>query len=128
MQLNLLVLVMEVKLRSPSQKFGIIYGQKGHPGKKITKKTPRLKSLPPTSKSLAENIKHAYIQTSIWKAVIKQDPPCLDPTDFGWSKDGVILTCHYANEHRGASNDPLWLFRRPSLLHFLFLQGWHLDD
>ena len=51
--------------------------------KKITK-TLRLKSLPPTSESLAENIKSAHIQTYIWKAAMKQYPPCLDPTDFGW--------------------------------------------
>ena len=56
--------------------------------KKITK-TPRFKSLPPTSESFAENIKRAHIQTSIWKAAMKQDPPRLDPTDFGWSKDEV---------------------------------------
>ena len=48
------------------------------------------KSLPPTSESLAENIKRAHIQTSIWKAAMKQDSPRLDPTDFGWSKDEVM--------------------------------------
>ena len=56
--------------------------------KKITT-TPRLNSLPPTSESLADNIKRAHIQTSIWKAAMKQDPPRLDHSDFGWSKDEV---------------------------------------
>ena len=59
--------------------------------KKITK-TPRLKSLPPTSESLAENIKRAHIQTYIWKAAMKQYPPRLYPTDFGWSKDEVTTS------------------------------------
>ena len=54
--------------------------------KKVTA-TPKLKSLPPTSEAFAENVKRAHLQTCIWKKALYQDPPDLDPTDFGWFKD-----------------------------------------
>lgn len=56
-------------------------------GNKKATKTPQLRSLPPTSESFAENVKRAHIQLVIWKNALEQDPPSMDPTDFGWIKD-----------------------------------------
>lgn len=54
--------------------------------KKVTT-APKLKSLPPTTASFVENVKHAHLQTCIWKAALDQDPPNMDPTDYGWCRD-----------------------------------------
>ena len=56
--------------------------------KKLTNKTaPQLKSLPATVEVLTENIKRAHYQTAIWKYSDQQNPPPLDPCDYGWYKD-----------------------------------------
>ena len=56
--------------------------------KKLTNKTaPLLKSLPATIEVLTENIKRAHFQTAIWKHSHLQNPPTLDPIDYGWYKD-----------------------------------------
>ena len=48
---------------------------------------PKLKSLPPTSEALEENVKRAHLQTSIWMAALDVDPPALDPCEYEWLKD-----------------------------------------
>ena len=56
--------------------------------KKLTNKTaPLLKSLPATIEVLTENIKRAHYQAAIWKHSDKQNPPSLDPCEYGWYKD-----------------------------------------
>jgi hypothetical protein len=45
---------------------------------------PKLRSLPPTTEAFTQNVKRAHL---IWKAALQQDPPDVDPTDYGWEKD-----------------------------------------
>ena len=33
------------------------------------------------------NVRRAYIQTAIWKSAVKSEPPTLEPTKYGWSRD-----------------------------------------
>ena len=54
---------------------------------KNTRQMPKLQSLPPTSEAFLENVKRAHLQTCIWKSALEQDPPDIDATSFGWSKD-----------------------------------------
>ena len=49
---------------------------------------PKLKSLPPTVEAFRENVKRAHFQGCIWKAALYQDPPELDPLEFGWASEG----------------------------------------
>lgn len=87
------------------------YGQKCHPGETMSDirykvwitKTRRLresasakfvklhqrllKSLPPTLEAFRENAKRAHFQACVWKAGLSEEPPCLDPENFGWEKD-----------------------------------------
>ena len=52
-------------------------------------KTPALNSLPPTTGAFAQNVKRAHLQTAIWKQALKQDPPDVQVSDYGWEvKDG----------------------------------------
>lgn len=55
-------------------------------GKKLASKIPKLCSLPPTSEVFEENVKRAHLQCAIWKRAL-QEPPSLDPTQYGWIKD-----------------------------------------
>ena len=52
-------------------------------------KVPKLMSLSPTSEAFAENVKRAHFQAFIWKAALSEDPPHLDATEFGWSRDNT---------------------------------------
>jgi len=54
--------------------------------KKLTAK-PKLKALPPTTEAFKENVKRAHIQACVWNSVLSEDPPDMDPCNFGWSKD-----------------------------------------
>ena len=49
---------------------------------------PSLCSLPPTTESFSQNIVRAHLQLAIWLNALELDPPKLDPTPYGWSKDG----------------------------------------
>ena len=49
---------------------------------------PKLKSLPPTVEAFRQNVKRAHFQACIWKAAWQQDPPELDPLEFGWASEG----------------------------------------
>ena len=48
---------------------------------------PKLKSLAPTSEAFAENVKHTYLQASIWMAALEPNPPAMEPFEYGWLKD-----------------------------------------
>ena len=56
-------------------------------GRRKVTTTPKLNALPPTTEAFEENVKRAHLQTCIWKAACDEDPPDMDPTRFGWSKD-----------------------------------------
>ena len=55
-------------------------------GRKSASKLPKLCSLPPTMEAFEENIKRAHFQCAIWRKAL-QEPPNLDPTEYGWSRD-----------------------------------------
>lgn len=55
-------------------------------GKKTASKIPKLCSLPPTSEAFEQNVKRAHFQCAIWRKAL-QEPPNLDPTEYGWFKD-----------------------------------------
>lgn len=55
-------------------------------GRKTASKTPKLCSLPPTTEAFKENVKRAHYQCAIWRRAL-QDPPNIDPTEYGWVKD-----------------------------------------
>lgn len=59
--------------------------------KKIGKsqlKAPQFSSFPPTSECFAENVKRAHYQTVLWLSANNSTIPDLDPTLYGWEKDG----------------------------------------
>jgi len=55
-------------------------------GRKSASKLPKLCSLPPTMEAFEENVKRAHFQCAIWRKAL-QEPPNLDPTKYGWSRD-----------------------------------------
>lgn len=61
-------------------------------GKKNITAAPELKSLPPTSEAFKENVLRAHIQVAVWKSAREQDPPSLDPTKYGWSREETTKT------------------------------------
>jgi len=48
---------------------------------------PDLCSLPPTTEAFKQNVLRAHLQMAIWRHSLNADPPDLDPTSYGWSKD-----------------------------------------
>ena len=55
---------------------------------KARKTTPSLKSLPPTEEAFGENVKKAHhIQGLVWYSALSTDPPTIDPTQYGWTRD-----------------------------------------
>ena len=92
-------------------------------GNKNVRKTPKLQSLPPTTESFFENVKRAHIQTCIWKSAMDAQPPDLDPTNFGWTKDErnkvLVPSENYIRKATSTcirtSNDLLWLCVRKAL-------------
>jgi len=48
---------------------------------------PDLKSLPPTSDAFQEHVKRAHYQAAIWRASLDPNPPTIDPSQYGWSRD-----------------------------------------
>ena len=55
---------------------------------------PELASLPPTDESFKQNMLRAHLQTAIWLNAFHLNPPSLQPTDYGWTKqeNGLIPT------------------------------------
>ena len=49
---------------------------------------PKLKPLLPTVEAFRENVKRDHFQACVWKAALQQDPPELDPLEFGWASEG----------------------------------------
>ena len=45
---------------------------------------PQLASLPPTDASFKQNVLRSHFQLAIWYGTLKQDPPDMNPLDFGW--------------------------------------------
>ena len=66
-------------------------------GRKGATLLPKLKALPLTTKAFHENAKRAHFQACIWKVVLEDDPPNMDPVKHGWEK-------------RGAQNDSVQLW------------------
>ena len=54
--------------------------------KKLTT-APQLKTLPPTTEAFDEHVHRAHFQVAIWRSALQQDPPNLNPRNFGWSLD-----------------------------------------
>ena len=58
---------------------------------KLERKTalaPAIASLPPTDEAFLENVLRAYVQVAIWLHALDMHPPTLEPTDYGWTKEG----------------------------------------
>ena len=47
-------------------------------------KVPKLCSLPPTTEAFQLNVRRAHFQSAIWNRSLMQEPPNLDPTEYGW--------------------------------------------
>jgi hypothetical protein len=57
-------------------------------GRKNATKVPQLRSLKPSREAFKENVKRACIQTAILKsAALEEEPPALDPAEYGWERD-----------------------------------------
>jgi len=41
----------------------------------------------PPTKSFIENVKRAHLQACTWKHALNEQPPDLDPCDYGWERD-----------------------------------------
>ena len=48
---------------------------------------PKLASLPPTNEAFNENVARAHLQMAVWRNALQPDPPAIDPTAFGWSRE-----------------------------------------
>ena len=53
------------------------------------KSAPDLKSLPPTSDAFEEHVHRAHYQAAVWRASMYAEPPTLDPSQYGWSRENV---------------------------------------
>ena len=49
--------------------------------------TPKLAALPPTTEVFNLNVLRAHYQACIWNSCLENNPPDLNPCDFGWKKD-----------------------------------------
>ena len=47
---------------------------------------PKLSSLPPTMESFAQNAACAHLQVAVWRNALEQNPPQMEPRDFGWTQ------------------------------------------
>lgn len=54
----------------------------------------KLCCLPPTSEAFAENVKRAHYQAIGWRSLEDNNPPDIDPTEFGWRKDEKTKSLH----------------------------------
>ena len=61
-------------------------------GRKGASILPKLKSLPPTTEALRENVKRAHFQACIWKSAVQQDPSELDPLDTRRTNRCILLS------------------------------------
>lgn len=49
---------------------------------------PKLATLPPTNEAFGENVARAHLQVVIWRHALDPEPPSLQPTSYGWEKEG----------------------------------------
>ncbi|MES9881940.1 MAG: hypothetical protein ABW185_13765 [Sedimenticola sp.] len=54
--------------------------------RKSSLEPPKLCSLPPTSAAFHQNALRAHYQVAVWRNALEPNPPSLDPTDHGWSR------------------------------------------
>ena len=59
---------------------------------RFNKNMPILASLAPTKDAFLENIKRAHLQACTWKHALNADPPNMDPCEFGWRRNQVMMT------------------------------------
>lgn len=52
---------------------------------------PKLTSLPPTTEAFEQNVARAHLQVAVWRKTLDPNPPALDPTKYGWTKDDKSL-------------------------------------
>ena len=60
-------------------------------GKGVTS-SPKLCSLPPTNEAFFENVKRAHYQAILWRSLQENNPPPLDPEEYGWIKEETTKT------------------------------------
>ena len=91
-------------------------------GKGVTS-SPKLCTLPPTTESFLENVKRAHYQAIIWRSLEKNDPPELEPEEFGWKKEPETKTltpvalpekCPMITK-LCPQHDEMWLFWRSAM-------------
>jgi len=70
-----------------------------------------LLKLPPTTEGFNENVAHAHLQVAIWKSVLDQSPPDLDPTVYGWTKDSDAETLSPITVPKGIPLAPVELLK-----------------
>ena len=51
--------------------------------RKAASKVPKLCSLPPTTEAFQLNVRRSHFQCAIWRRALMQEPPNLDPTEYG---------------------------------------------
>ena len=59
---------------------------------KSSRSTPKLSSLPPTTESFTENVKHAHLQTCVLKHALDPHPSELLPESYGWLRNETSET------------------------------------
>ena len=62
----------------------LVWGKKNGKGHMSS---PNLAALPPTKESFIENVKRAHLQAYMWRNLNMDQPPTLNPEEFGWKKD-----------------------------------------
>lgn len=72
---------------------------------------PKLCSLPPTSEAFRENVGRAHRQVAIWRHALDMNPPNLNPTDYGWSKDNGSTSLSPTTVQAGVSLAPTELLK-----------------
>ena len=102
-------------------------------GSKTTKRTPKLQSLPSTSETFSLNAERARIQSCIWKSALDENPPDLDPSKFGWTKDEKnkqLTPVTNSPQKKNAStgiytpNDMLWVFFHTTMSNYKMWLLW----
>ncbi|KAL7380340.1 hypothetical protein ABVT39_016150 [Epinephelus coioides] len=67
----------------------LVWGKKNGEG---YMSSPNLAALPPTKEAFTENVKRAHFQAYLWRNLNNNQPPAMNPGEFGWKKD----TCNRA--------------------------------
>ena len=51
----------------------------------------KLCSIPPTTEAFIENVHICHLQVAIWKAALRESPPEIDATRYGWELEHLHL-------------------------------------